>query len=301
VRFLSLSRDGGRIAYATDERRYNLETVGFDPARLAAAGSPVPILERTKAVRSVDASPDGRWLAFDTFPPQEDLFLVRPDGSELRQLTRDAYRDRIPHWSPDGRRILFYSNRSGRYEAWAILPDGSRAEQLTRTTGESPTYPLWSPDGRRIACSLSTRGMFLVDLARPLGERALQPLPGMQRMAGIFGATSWSADGRRLAGTMTRRDRSPQPGIVIYELGTGRFRRLTDRGVAPAWLHGAPALLYPDEGRILAYDLRTGRAHEVLAARDQSIFRFVGASRDDRRLFLVRRVEEGDVWMLTRD
>ncbi|HWM91181.1 MAG TPA: LpqB family beta-propeller domain-containing protein [Thermoanaerobaculia bacterium] len=301
LRFLSISRDGRRIAYATDDRRHHLESVAFDPGQLAPAGAPTAILGGTKAVRSVDASPDGQWLVFDTFPPQEDLYLVRPDGSDLRQLTRDEHRDRIPHWSPDGSRILFYSDRGGRYEAWSILPDGSRSEPLTRTTGESPAYPLWSPDGRRIAASLGSRSMVTFDLAQPVSTRGAEPLPGMSALEGTFGATSWSADGRWLAGTTTREDLSPQPGVVLYSLETARFRRLTERGDTPVWLHRSPALLYLDEGRLFGYDLQAGRPRDILAPPPRSVFWFAGTSADDSRLLLVRLVNEGEIWMLSLD
>ncbi|MFQ5949127.1 MAG: cytidylyltransferase domain-containing protein, partial [Nitrospiria bacterium] len=51
-----------------------------------------------------------------------------------------------PGMHPDGSRIVFYSNRSGRYEFWTIRPDGSALQQLTRTEGTSVWFPLFSPD-----------------------------------------------------------------------------------------------------------------------------------------------------------
>ncbi|MFP5287520.1 MAG: LpqB family beta-propeller domain-containing protein, partial [Thermoanaerobaculia bacterium] len=297
IRFLSISRDGRQIAYATDERRNNLESMAFDAGRLAPVGEAVPVVQGAKAVRTVDPSPDGRWLVFDTLPPREDLFLVQPDGSGLRQLTSDEHRDRIPSWSPDGRQILFYSNRSGRYEAWSIPPDGSRTEQLTRSSGSQPTYFLWSPDGRRLACSRD--GTSIVDLSRPLAGRTFQLLPGSDRLEGNFGATSWSREG--LAGIQTRRDFSPLPGIVVYSFETRRFERLNDRGERPIWLPDLPVLLYQDGGAIHAFDLRTRESRELLSPPSGSAYLFANASKDARRLYLVRRINEGDIWMLGLD
>ncbi len=296
IRFLTLSRDGSRIAYATDERRDSLEARTFDAERLAPGGEAVPLVG-AKAVRSVDPSPDGQWLAFDTLPPGEDLYLVRADGSGLRQLTRDEHRDRIPRWSPDGRLLLFYSNRSGRYEAWAVPPDGSRVEQLTRSTGQVPTYCIWSPDGRRLACSRD--GTVLVDLSQPLNGRTFQPLPGSERLEGYFGATSWSAGG--LAGVLTSKDFSPLPGIAVYSFETRRFERLTDRGESPMWVPGLPVLVYPEGGAIHAFDLRTRQDRTILTPPPGSAYLFANASRDARRLYLVRQSDEGDVWMLDLD
>ena len=296
IRFLTLSRDGRRIAYATDERRDSLEARSFDPDQLAAGDESVTVVG-VKAVRTVDPSPDGKWLAFDTLPPREDLFVVQADGSGLRQLTRDDYRDRIPRWSPDGRSILFYSNRSGRYEAWSVPADGSRFEQLTKSTGEVPTYCLWSPDGRQLLCSRD--GAVTVNLTRPLEWRTFEPLPGSESLEGEFWATSWSANG--LAGTLTREDYSTAPGIVLYSFETRRFERLTERGESPMWLPGRQVLLYPDAGSVHAFDLRTRQDRTILTPPPGSAYQFANASPDARRLYLVRRSDEGDVWMLDLD
>ncbi|MGF7473866.1 hypothetical protein WFJ45_24395, partial [Salmonella enterica subsp. enterica serovar Minnesota] len=69
-------------------------------------------------------SPDGQWIVGGRESP-EDIVLVRSDGSDFRLVTDDPHRDRVPRWSPDGSRIAFYSNRSGKYEIWTVKPDGS--------------------------------------------------------------------------------------------------------------------------------------------------------------------------------
>jgi Tol biopolymer transport system component len=296
LRFLTVSRDGRRLAYATDDRRNSLEVRTFDAARLAPGPEAVPLVG-AKPVRTVDPSPDGQWLVFDTLGPREDIFAVRADGSELHQLTNDEHRDRIPRWSPDGARILFYSDRSGRYEAWAVTPDGGRAEQLTRSSGEqAPSYFIWSPDGRQLACSF--KGTVLVDLAQPLERRTFQPLPGSEGLAKSFGATSWSTNG--LAGVLTG-DLAVTPGIFVYSFETHRMERLTDRGERPMWLAGLPVLLFQNGGAIHAFDLRTRQERTLLTPPPGSAYLFANASRDARRLYVVRRSDEGDVWMLGLD
>jgi Tol biopolymer transport system component/DNA-binding winged helix-turn-helix (wHTH) protein len=59
--------------------------------------------------------------------------------------------DIFPQFSPDGRRVAFSSNRSGKWEIWLADPDGSHAVRLTSQIGEKHQgYPHWSPDGSRI-------------------------------------------------------------------------------------------------------------------------------------------------------
>jgi len=286
-----LSLAGDRLVYAADNRRANVERVAFDPERGETAGSPEPVTQGSWAVRSADLSPDGEWIVFDTSAPEEDLFVVRANGSGRLQLLDDVHKDRMPRWAPDGSSILFYSNRSGKYEAWSIRPDGSGLEQLTRL--DVPVYnPIWSPDGRRLAFSRGFVGTSVVDLRQPIGRRASTPLP----FAGSepsFLAASWSADGQRLAGY------TDVGGIFVYSLGTRRLERLSERGQYMAWLHGSPRLLYLEGGSLFLLDAASRSSRRLLAPPPSSDYRWVSVSRDDRRLLLVRHEDEGDVWMMT--
>jgi dipeptidyl aminopeptidase/acylaminoacyl peptidase len=67
-----------------------------------------------------------------------------------RQLTTAKQKDRHPRWSPNGKHILFESNRSGSMQLWVIDVAGGEARQLTTIATEAATG-LWSPDGTHIA------------------------------------------------------------------------------------------------------------------------------------------------------
>ena len=282
---------GDRLVYATDNLRANVERMAFDPER-GEAGSPEPVTQGSWAVRSADLSPDGEWVAFDTLAPQDDLFVIRADGSGRLQLLDDIHKDRMPRWSPDGAWILFYSNRSGKYEAWRIRPDGSGLEQLTRLP--EPVYnPIWSPDGRHLALNEGFRKTAVVDLRQPIGQRTAVPLPfdGPQLP---FLASDWSADGQRLAGY------ADMPGIFfIYSFGTRRLEMPAQRGRYFAWLHRSQRLLYIEGGSLFLLDAASRSSRRLLAPPLDSDYRWVSVSRDDRRLLLVRHEEEGDIWMMT--
>jgi dipeptidyl aminopeptidase/acylaminoacyl peptidase len=79
------------------------------------------------------------------------LWLAAADGkTPPRQLTTTPKKDRQPRWSPDGKWILFESNRSGTSQLWVIPVDGGEPKQLTAISTEA-TNPVWSPDGKTIA------------------------------------------------------------------------------------------------------------------------------------------------------
>jgi len=294
---LSISHDGRRIAYASDNSRTLLEQAGWDPARTATVSAPSTILQTSRVIVACDVSRDGRWIVFGTSTPHEDFFLVRPDGSGLRQLTRDGFRNREPRWSPDGSRVAFYSNRGGRYDLWAIGADGSRLELLAAVPGGRVAHPVWSPDGRRIACDVE-EGEALVDLVSPLGERRPRLIPPAGPGAS-FSASSWSPDGKRLAGVLHQPDGPRAPGIVLYSLDGGTYDRLTARGTDPHWLSDSRRLIYRDGEKVFVLDTRTRASRQVMAAPPGSDYSDLVPAANDRALYFARKVDQGDIWLLT--
>jgi len=288
---LHLSKDGRRIIYATREERSNLDKTAFDPAGPRVTGPLTPITQGSQMVSLGGVSPDGRWLVYRSLAPQEDLFLVRPDGTGLVQLTRDAAKDRGPVWTPDGR-ILFFSDRSGRYEAWTIHSDGSGLQQLTSTRGEAVYRPIASPDGRWLACSLGFTHTARIDLNLPLPQRVPEPLPAPGPSL-AFLPNSWSRDGQRLAGTRSGF------GILVFSFATRTYEQLAATGAYPVWMRDSRRLLYLDEGKVRVLDSGTKEIRDVLVPPSGSSFKGFDLSPDERTLYLGRATPEGDVCMLT--
>jgi Tol biopolymer transport system component len=293
----SLSRDGRRIVYASDETRTFLEKAAFEPASGALASPAAAIAETSNLIAALDASRDGRWVVYQTLAPQEDLFVMRPDGTGLRRLTDDAFKDRQPRWSPDGTRIAFYSNRGGQYEIWTIRADGSQPERAAATPGVQAYHPIWSPDGRWLACDLKENEA-LIDLTRPAAARRPLFLPRAGQGLG-FSASSWSADGRWLAGALHRSDGQQLPGVVLYSLADRRYLRLTERGQAATWLSDSRRLLYWVGGDLFVLDTPGRTSRQVLTTPSGSDYNDFCLSPDDRVLYLARNTEQGDIWLLT--
>ena len=294
--FLSITRDGRQIAYATREGKSNLEKAAFDPAAGRTSGILEPVTQGSRNVRSADVSPDGRQVVYDTSLPQEDLYVIGVDGDQPRQLTNDPERDRVPRWSPDGERILFYSERGGDdYQAWSIRPDGGDRRQMTALKG-TVADSLWAPDGRRLLV-MSEVGPALIDLSLPLEQRRPQPLPNAIQGEESFTPTDWSPDGRWLAGEV--QTASARLGIGRYSFESGRYDRLTDGGVLPVWLQDG-RMLYIDAGKVFLLDVATRATREVMAPppSTNSAFLAVTVSPDGRTLYFVRSSDEGDIKLL---
>jgi TolB protein len=118
---------------------YTMASDGTNVARMTDQGYAV----------SPSWSPNGQLLAFAWIrhygpgaPGASDIYVMDVASKQWVQLTHDGGRNDFPSWSPDGRHIVFQSNRAGRTQIWSMLADGSQQRQLT-TTGES-SQPNWS-------------------------------------------------------------------------------------------------------------------------------------------------------------
>lgn len=90
-------------------------------------------------------SPSGDELAFARrYRGRTDIHVIRPDGSGLRRLTRQAGQHTWPAWSPDGTRIAFVTALGRRRSVYAMNVDGSRLKRLT-AGGVEYAYPDWQP------------------------------------------------------------------------------------------------------------------------------------------------------------
>src|SRR5262249_55352797 len=103
---ISLSKDGTHIAYSSSDNQSHIEKVAFDPSAEKIIGAPQTVTSGTNRYVDMDVSPDEEWLVFRSIGGQEDIYISKADGSEIRKLTDDIYKDRGPVWSPDGKKIL---------------------------------------------------------------------------------------------------------------------------------------------------------------------------------------------------
>jgi len=191
-------------------------------------------------------SPDGAWIAFlNESGTRGDVYLVRPDGTDLRRLTDsgDLSRDGNLVWSPDGRELAYSAYRDGAVEIGVLDVDGAlRGQASGRWLTDSPApvqnlVTSWSPDGSRLAFSrlLADMDIYVMNVdgshvVRLTDDPASDTQP------------DWSPDGSLIAFSS---DRGGTRDIYILDVkassadpGGADVRRVTDHpgdDVGPAW------------------------------------------------------------------
>ena len=301
----SISLDGRRLVFRSQTQAVNPVAIPFDPVT-RRAGTPVVLDNSNSLMVPTGVSPDGRSLVFSNHSSQqEDLFVARTDLSGMRRLTDDVPRDRGAVWTPDGRAVVFYSNRGAGWEVWRINADGSGLQKAFGVPGTSTLfYPIVSPAGDRIVASSDTD----VYIAPVGGDRTaddqVRKLTGTRGDGEVFVATDWSPDGRQLAGGLSLPNGSPA-GVAVYDLGSSALRVVArDRVLTTIrWLPDSRHVVYFDRdgGELVVLDTSSGR-REVVDVRlplrpDMSFF---AVARDGRSIYFGGNRTEADIWIVER-
>src|SRR6185312_257262 len=111
-------------------------------------------LSAAPAAQATHPGANGRIAFTRDAAANEEIWTARPDGSDARPITANGWGDRMPAFSPDGKRIAFVSleNGAANPEIYVMNADGSGRTRLTTSVGNVPdTDPAWSPDGSKIA------------------------------------------------------------------------------------------------------------------------------------------------------
>lgn len=255
----------------------------------------------------ISGLPDGRITYIARLGDNQDVWTARPDGSDARALTTDALEESHLTGSPDGRYIVFASNRSGGTQIFRMnSSDGSEVTQLT--FGDvSNTRPDISPDGNWVAYASTFHeplvGRRTTIWKVPLGGGAPVQLTDYESGSPVF-----SPDGQTLACVLRSESRAKMGQIAIVSADGGQplkqfqvlpfehnyqtirwepdgssvvFRRPEDKGVINLWRQPL-----------------SGEAPKQLTDFQSNLIWDFAYSRDGARIFLARGTYFVDVVLI---
>jgi Tol biopolymer transport system component len=273
------SQDGKHIL-TSFFKRPGADRLVWEIALVSAADGSVRVLKSLKAPavhwRMMSLSPDGRHVVY-AHPAEEDeracdIFLLATDGSGKEvPLVRDPADDYSPVWAPDGKTIVFVSDRSGAYDAWLIqVADGKPAgePQLVKRDTEGMQPMGFTREGSLYyGFRAVSSDVYVASINPATGKPLAPPAKAIPEFAGRNSSPAWSPDGKSLAYVSER----PSPGtsrrrtvLVIRSVENGQERELHPK----AYLRN---LHFSPDGR----SILCGRSLQLIDVKTEDVTRLV--------------------------
>ncbi|HKQ38692.1 MAG TPA: PDZ domain-containing protein [Verrucomicrobiae bacterium] len=177
----------------------------------------------SKLVRRGAVSPSGKRAVFEA---RGEVFTVPAEHGIVRNLTRSSgVAERYPAWSPDGKTIAYFSDRTGEYELTLRPASGSGAETTVTKLGPGYRYtPVWSPDSKKIVFIDQAMKIHLHDVEKQETTQIdKQMWTTHGRLSGF--RFNWSSDSRWL--TYAKDQDNGYSAIMIYDTKDGQKHQVT--------------------------------------------------------------------------
>jgi imidazolonepropionase-like amidohydrolase/Tol biopolymer transport system component len=188
----------------------------------------VPIKANEGTWMSLDVSPDGKTIAFDFLG---DIYTMPIGGGKATQFTKGMAFDSHPKFSPDGKKILVISDRTGGENIWWFNVDKSDSLQVTKGNNEHYQSAEWAPDGNFIVGSRGTRNLKLWLFHKDGGSGAnlISKPDNLKTVEPAFGPDSRYIWFSQRTGAWNYNAQLPQYQLALYDRETGEVERKTDR------------------------------------------------------------------------
>jgi eukaryotic-like serine/threonine-protein kinase len=248
---VSLAADGRTLVALRSEWRGTLWAgASAQPDRVARIGAVPNRVSRWR----IRWTPDGRLLYTASVSGNPDVWTVRPDGSDLRQLTTSPDLDAWAMAAPDNRCIVFLSDRDARDRIWRMEPDGGRQAPLT--DGPVDYSPVVAPDSRSVYFARREQPSAVYAVPIDGGVPTLMSGPPSAsapgKWAGLpigFWPAALSPDGRQLAGTYWDMQQGRIRVAVVPLDGRGGVRTLD----IPLPVESEESFAWAPDGRAITF------------------------------------------------
>lgn len=234
-----------------------------------------------------DISPDGKRLIISA---RGDVFSIPAENGITRNLTNsDGANDRTPSWSPDGKKIAYWSDQSGEYQLIIHDTQTDETDQVTSYTSGFKYALFWSPDSKKVAFVNQAMEMSYFDLITKQTTKIDQGLYMFHGPLSNY-TFSWSSDSKWIAYSKENTNRNSSIHLFntsskVSTRVTSEFYNdfsptfdpdnnylffLTNRNIRPLYSDLDNTFIYPNSTMIAAVPL-TSAADHLLAPKNDEV------------------------------
>ena len=246
--------ENGVLAYQSGSQRSQLVWYDRTGKKLAAAGEP-------DSYATVNLSPDGGRAVTGLLDPdgrQSDVWVLDLSRGSKARLTFNPQSDGDPIWSPDGKRIVFTSNRSndGHIHLYDTSATATGNEQPLPTASADDVPTSWSHDGKNILFMRFQNDVPGSVWVLSLADHETKPL--LQSSSFEQAAADFSPDGRFIAYDSTESGRL-EVYVQTFPLSGQKWMISAGGGTLPRWREDGKELFYltPD-GKVMSAEFKSG-------------------------------------------
>jgi Tol biopolymer transport system component len=210
-------------------------------------------------------SPDGRRVAVDLQSGgRTDVWIYEVGSGARRRVTTEGTLNDRPEWTSDGTRILYRSNRSGRYTTiWWQPADGSgAAEQLVAASGKDVWEGVLTPDSRTVVYRTGTAGEDDIWYRRLSGDTAVH---GVATTPFRENAPRVSPPDGRWIAYQSNESHSNQVVVRPFPGPGAQYSVSVSGGQTPVWSRDGRRIFYNDGNKIIAAAVATSPTFSVTA------------------------------------
>ncbi len=257
VRFLSIAREG-TMSFSYDGQLYTMRE-GDEPKkvdvdiRTQQVGNPDSYITINGGVREMSISPNGKEIAFVS---RGEVFVTSVDGSLTKRITNTPEQERFVEFAPDGKSILYASERDGKWQIFRTKITREKeepfffastllSEEVLVSTEEDNYQPQLSPDGKKLAFIQGRRTLKVKDLDS--NKEVTLMTPGeMLHMGDGDQYFAWSPDSKWLLASF-RPTMANGEVVLLDASGERKMENITQSGYSdsrPQWINEGKQIIW---------------------------------------------------------
>ena len=218
--FPSMSADGKTIVYEENFGLWKLDVASGRSSEIRIT-IPSDVKDNDVVLRTISGEADAFSLSPSTkraaVATRGEIFTIATDRGEVQRVTETFWREQSPKWSPDGKRIAFISDRTGREEIWIADERGEHQKQISDVDSDK-TAIAWAPDSKSLLWSGSDRKLrrtFLADdKTEEITSSDVSPV----------GTPQFSPDGKWIS--YSKQDKTLRSHVYLLEVNGGEERMI---------------------------------------------------------------------------